>query len=100
KSLQINNNNSLLYIQYLVHLTHVSMATQQEIFKAGSKNRPPMLSKDDYVQWSSKIIRYRRIQPNIKLLAKSIMEGPYEYKQVLEPGDDTATPRVPNIYRP
>nr|GEW63903.1 hypothetical protein [Tanacetum cinerariifolium] len=53
-----------------------------------------MLSKDDYVQWSSKIIRYRRIQPNIKLLAKSIMEGPYEYKQVLEPGDDTATPRV------
>ncbi|GJY76897.1 hypothetical protein Tco_0482013 [Tanacetum coccineum] len=62
------------------------MATQQDIFVAGSENRPPMISKDDYVQWSSRIIRYCRSKPNGKLLAKSILESSQNYRQILEPG--------------
>nr|GEV18959.1 ribonuclease H-like domain-containing protein [Tanacetum cinerariifolium] len=27
------------------------MSTQQDIYAAGSKNRPPMLNKDNYVSW-------------------------------------------------
>nr|GFB90922.1 hypothetical protein [Tanacetum cinerariifolium] len=36
------------------------MSTQQDIYAAGLKNRPPMLNKDNYVLWSSRIIRYAR----------------------------------------
>ncbi|GKB31232.1 retrovirus-related pol polyprotein from transposon TNT 1-94 [Tanacetum coccineum] len=30
------------------------MSTQQDIYAAGSENRPPMLNKDNYVPWSSR----------------------------------------------
>ncbi|GJV46612.1 hypothetical protein Tco_1431148 [Tanacetum coccineum] len=75
------------------------MATQQDIFAFGSKNHLPMMSKDDYVQWSSIIIRYYKSKPNGKLLAISILEGPYEYRQIQEPSDETCTPLVPSSSR-
>ncbi|GJX74577.1 hypothetical protein Tco_0313172 [Tanacetum coccineum] len=31
------------------------MSTQQDIYAAGSENRPPMLNKDNYVPWSSRL---------------------------------------------
>ncbi|GKE13456.1 hypothetical protein Tco_1417007, partial [Tanacetum coccineum] len=34
-----------------------------------------------------------------KLLSKSIVEGPYKYRQILIAGDPTRTPRVPNTTR-
>nr|GEW98311.1 hypothetical protein [Tanacetum cinerariifolium] len=33
------------------------MSTQQDIYDVGSENHPPMLNKDNYVSWSSRIIR-------------------------------------------
>ncbi|GKD51481.1 hypothetical protein Tco_1280457 [Tanacetum coccineum] len=75
------------------------MATQQDIFVAGFENRPPMISKDDYVQWSSRIICYCRSKPNGKLLAKFILEGPQNYGQILEPSDDILTLLVPDTYK-
>nr|GEZ81196.1 hypothetical protein [Tanacetum cinerariifolium] len=48
------------------------MSTQQEIYAAGSKNRPSMLNKDNYVPWSSRIIRYARSRPNCKMIIDSI----------------------------
>nr|GEZ79428.1 Gag-Pol polyprotein [Tanacetum cinerariifolium] len=33
------------------------MSTQQDIYAAGSKNRPPMLNKENYVPWSSHLLR-------------------------------------------
>ncbi|GKC42679.1 hypothetical protein Tco_1060401 [Tanacetum coccineum] len=50
------------------------MATQQDIFAGGFENRPLMLSKDDYVQWSSRMLRYCKSKPNGKLIYKSILE--------------------------
>ncbi|GJU69960.1 retrovirus-related pol polyprotein from transposon TNT 1-94 [Tanacetum coccineum] len=32
------------------------MLIQQDIYAAGSKNRPPMLNKDNYVLWSSRLL--------------------------------------------
>nr|GEV15096.1 reverse transcriptase domain-containing protein [Tanacetum cinerariifolium] len=32
------------------------MSTQQDIYVAGSKNRPPMLNKENYVPWSSLLL--------------------------------------------
>ncbi|GJZ57415.1 hypothetical protein Tco_0612909 [Tanacetum coccineum] len=51
------------------------MSTQQEIYADGSENRPPMLNKDNYVPWSSRLIRYAKSKPNGNLIYNSIMHG-------------------------
>ncbi|GJS27737.1 hypothetical protein Tco_0488357 [Tanacetum coccineum] len=48
------------------------MSTQQDIYAAGSKNRPPMLNKDNYVPWSSRLLRYAKNKSNGKLIYDSI----------------------------
>ncbi|GKA13597.1 hypothetical protein Tco_0693243 [Tanacetum coccineum] len=53
------------------------MSTQQDIYVAGSKNRPPTLKKDNYVPWSSRLLRYAKSKPNGKLIYNSIMYDPY-----------------------
>ncbi|GJY78008.1 hypothetical protein Tco_0483809 [Tanacetum coccineum] len=63
------------------------MSTQQDIYVAGSENCPPMLNKDNYVPWSSRLIRYAKSKPNRKLIYNSIMHGPYVRRMILEPGD-------------
>nr|GEW60228.1 hypothetical protein [Tanacetum cinerariifolium] len=32
------------------------MSTQQDIYAAGSESRPPMLNKENYVPWSSRLL--------------------------------------------
>ncbi|GKC54574.1 hypothetical protein Tco_1077319 [Tanacetum coccineum] len=44
------------------------MSTQQDIYVVGSENHPPMLNKDNYVPWSSRLLRYKKSKPNEKLL--------------------------------
>nr|GEV89009.1 hypothetical protein [Tanacetum cinerariifolium] len=63
------------------------MSTQQDIYAAGSKNRIPMLNKENYVPWSSRLLRYAKIRPNGKLIHNSIINGPYVRRMILEPGD-------------
>nr|GEW51439.1 hypothetical protein [Tanacetum cinerariifolium] len=63
------------------------MSTQQDIYAAGSESRPPMLNKENYVPWSSRLLRYAKSRPNGKLIHNSILNGPYVRKIVLEPGD-------------
>ncbi|GKD78404.1 hypothetical protein Tco_1341025 [Tanacetum coccineum] len=36
------------------------MWTQQDIYSAGSENRPPILNKENYVPWSSRLLRYAK----------------------------------------
>nr|GEU47713.1 hypothetical protein [Tanacetum cinerariifolium] len=61
------------------------MSTQQDIYAAGSKSRPPML--ENYVPWSSRLLRYAKSRPNGKLIHNSILNGPYVRKMIPEPGD-------------
>ncbi|GJX69086.1 hypothetical protein Tco_0304813 [Tanacetum coccineum] len=63
------------------------MLTQQDIYAAGSENRPPMLNKDNYVPWSSRLLSYAKSRPNGKLIYNSIMNGPYVRRITPEPGD-------------
>nr|GFA30948.1 hypothetical protein [Tanacetum cinerariifolium] len=58
------------------------MSTQQDIYAAGSESRPPMLNKENYVPWSSRLLR-----PNRKLIHNSIINGPYVRRMIPEPGD-------------
>nr|GFA48692.1 hypothetical protein [Tanacetum cinerariifolium] len=63
------------------------MSTQQDIYAAGSESRPPMLNKENYVPWSSHLLRYAKSRPNGKLIHNSILNGPYGRKLIPEPGD-------------
>ncbi|GJS88031.1 hypothetical protein Tco_0770667 [Tanacetum coccineum] len=50
------------------------MSTQQDIYAAGSENYPPMLNKENYIPWSSRLLRYAKSRPNGKLIYNSIMK--------------------------
>nr|GEZ22874.1 hypothetical protein [Tanacetum cinerariifolium] len=63
------------------------MSTQQDIYAVGSKSRPPMLNKENYVPWSSRLLRYAKSKPNEKLIHDSIINGPYVRRMIPEPGD-------------
>nr|GEW51957.1 hypothetical protein [Tanacetum cinerariifolium] len=63
------------------------MLTQQDIYAAGSKNRPLMLNKENYVPWSSRILRYAKSRPNGKLIHNSIINGPYVRRMIPKPDD-------------
>ncbi|GJQ99583.1 hypothetical protein Tco_0522568 [Tanacetum coccineum] len=63
------------------------MSTQQDIYAAGSKTRPLMLNKENYVPCSSRLLRYAKSRPNGKLVYNSIMNGTYVRKMIPEPGD-------------
>nr|GEX08851.1 hypothetical protein [Tanacetum cinerariifolium] len=62
------------------------MSTQQDIYAAGSENRPRMLNKENYVPWSSRLLRYAKSRPNRKLIHNSI-NGLYVRRMIFEPGD-------------
>ncbi|GJS00706.1 hypothetical protein Tco_0317214 [Tanacetum coccineum] len=61
------------------------MSTQQDIYAAGSENRPPMLNKENYIPWSSRLLRYDKSRPNGKLIYNSIMNGLYVRQMIPEP---------------
>nr|GEY42500.1 hypothetical protein [Tanacetum cinerariifolium] len=63
------------------------MSTQQDIYASGSKSRPPMLNKENYVPWSSRLLWCAKSRPNGKLIHNSILNGPYVRKMIPEPGD-------------
>ncbi|GKF09659.1 hypothetical protein Tco_0043883 [Tanacetum coccineum] len=70
------------------HFTLIfAMSTQQDIYAAGSENRPPMLHKDNYVTWSSRLLRYAKSKPNEKLINNSVTKGPYVRRMIPKPGD-------------
>nr|GEW21202.1 hypothetical protein [Tanacetum cinerariifolium] len=59
----------------------------KDIYAAGSESRPPMLNKENYVPWSSRLLRYAKSRPNGKLIHNSILNGPYVRRMIPEPGD-------------
>nr|GEW02321.1 hypothetical protein [Tanacetum cinerariifolium] len=63
------------------------MSRQQDIYAAGSKSRLPMLNKENYVPWSSRLLRYPKSRPNGKLIHNSIINGPYVRQMIPKPGD-------------
>ncbi|GJW48078.1 hypothetical protein Tco_0079724 [Tanacetum coccineum] len=44
------------------------MSTQQDIYAAGSENRPPMLNKHNYVSWSSHLLYYAKSDQDREVL--------------------------------
>nr|GEU90137.1 hypothetical protein [Tanacetum cinerariifolium] len=46
-----------------------------------------MLNKQNYVPWSSRLLRYAKSRSNGKLIHNSIINGPYVRRVIPEPGD-------------
>nr|GEW18481.1 hypothetical protein [Tanacetum cinerariifolium] len=63
------------------------MSTQQDIYATGSESRPLMLNKENYMPWSSRLLRYAKSRPNGKLIHNSTLNGPYVRRMIPEPGD-------------
>ncbi|GJQ99475.1 hypothetical protein Tco_0522460 [Tanacetum coccineum] len=63
------------------------MSTELDIYVVGSEKCPLVLNKDNYVPWSSCLLRYAKSKPNGKLIYNSIMNGPYVRRMIPEPGD-------------
>nr|GEU71649.1 reverse transcriptase domain-containing protein [Tanacetum cinerariifolium] len=59
----------------------------QDIYAAGSENRPPVLKKENYVPWSSRLLCYAKSRPIGKLIYNSFINGPYVRRMIPEPGD-------------
>nr|GEW29008.1 hypothetical protein [Tanacetum cinerariifolium] len=74
------------------------MSTKQDIYAAGSENHPPMLNKDNYVPWLSRIIRYARSRPNGKMIVDSIENGPYVRRMIATPGEPDLYVLVPETF--
>nr|GEV68076.1 hypothetical protein [Tanacetum cinerariifolium] len=74
------------------------MSTQQDIYAAGSENRLSMLNKDNYVTWSSCIIRYTRSRPNGKMIIGSIENGPYVKRMIATLGEPDLLVPVPETF--
>ncbi|GKB75167.1 hypothetical protein Tco_0936579 [Tanacetum coccineum] len=74
------------------------MSTQQDIYAAGSENRPPMLNKENYVPWSSRLLCYAKSRPNEKLIYNFIINGPYVRRMIPEPGDAARAVLVPETF--
>nr|GEW88812.1 hypothetical protein [Tanacetum cinerariifolium] len=60
----------------------------------GSKSRPPMLNKENYVPWSSRLLRYAKSRPNGKLIHNFLINGPYVRRMIPEPGDTYAAVQI------
>nr|GEW15686.1 hypothetical protein [Tanacetum cinerariifolium] len=74
------------------------MLTEQGICAADSENSPSMFNKDNYVPWSSCIIRYARSIPNGKIIVDSIENGPYVRRMIATPGEPDLRVPVPKLF--
>ncbi|GKD93686.1 hypothetical protein Tco_1373523 [Tanacetum coccineum] len=74
------------------------MSTQQNIYATGFENRSPMLNNENYVPWSSFLLRYTKSRPNGKLIYNSIINGPYDRRMIPEPSDAAREVLVPETF--
>nr|GEZ01927.1 hypothetical protein [Tanacetum cinerariifolium] len=68
--IMLNTNNNIQ--------TQTSNTLHNAIIEAGSKDRPPMLTPGNYVQWKSRIKRYIDTKPNHELIQYCLRNPPYE----------------------
>ncbi|GJZ22009.1 hypothetical protein Tco_0559048 [Tanacetum coccineum] len=67
----------------------MSLSLAENVIVAGADNRPPMLDKTNYSSWASRMLLYIKGKPNGKLLVDSILNGPFQYGTIVEPGTKT-----------
>ncbi|GKA50399.1 retrovirus-related pol polyprotein from transposon TNT 1-94 [Tanacetum coccineum] len=74
----------------------MTLSLAENIIVAGADNRPPMLDKSNYSSWASCMLLYIKGKPNRKLLVDFVLNGPFQFRTVLELG----TENTPATVRP
>nr|GEU66465.1 hypothetical protein [Tanacetum cinerariifolium] len=57
-----------------------------------------MLNKDNYIAWSSRIIRYAKSRPNGKMIVDSIENGSYVRQMIATPEEPDLPVPVPESF--
>nr|GEY64133.1 asparagine--tRNA ligase, chloroplastic/mitochondrial [Tanacetum cinerariifolium] len=84
--IEVNDGSCLSNMQCVID-SDAEVYDQVVVRTSGSESRPPMLNKENYVPWSSRLLRYAKSRPNGKLIHNSILNRPYVRKMIPEPGD-------------
>nr|GEU56388.1 ribonuclease H-like domain-containing protein [Tanacetum cinerariifolium] len=69
-----------------------------DIYVAGSETRPPMLNKENYVPWPSRLLYYAKSRPNGKLIYNSIINGLYVRRMIPKQGDQNREVLIPETF--
>nr|GEU30568.1 retrovirus-related Pol polyprotein from transposon TNT 1-94 [Tanacetum cinerariifolium] len=67
-----------------VHALNKPHLHEVHIVPTGSENCPPMLNKENYVPWSSRLLRYAKSRPKGKLIHNFIINGLYVRRMIPE----------------
>nr|GEY17580.1 hypothetical protein [Tanacetum cinerariifolium] len=81
-----DSSSSSTFFLFLCMLNDGEMITLSSGIKSqdGSESRPPMLNKENYVPWLSRLLRYDKSRPNGKLIHNSIINVPYTDDELTE----------------
>nr|GEY63444.1 hypothetical protein [Tanacetum cinerariifolium] len=63
------------------------ISEDSSVEQTGFESHPPMLNKENYVPWSSRLLWYAKSRPYGKLIHNSIINGLYVRRMIPEPGD-------------
>ncbi|GJW04549.1 retrovirus-related pol polyprotein from transposon TNT 1-94 [Tanacetum coccineum] len=72
----------------------MSLSLVENVIVTGADNRPPMLDKTNYSSWASRMLLYIKGKEHVKLLVDSVLNGPFQYRTIVEPGNETTPATV------
>ncbi|GKC59665.1 hypothetical protein Tco_1087263 [Tanacetum coccineum] len=72
----------------------MSLTLAENVIVAGADNRPPMLDKTNYSSWASRMLLYIKGKEHGKLLVDSVLNGPFQYRTIVEPGNENSPTTV------
>ncbi|GJT19258.1 hypothetical protein Tco_0877964 [Tanacetum coccineum] len=67
----------------------MSLSLAKNVIVAGADSRPLMLDKTNYRSWASRMLLYIKGKECFKLLVDSVLNGPFQYETIVEPGNET-----------
>ncbi|GJX86379.1 hypothetical protein Tco_0337153 [Tanacetum coccineum] len=67
----------------------MSLSLAKNVIVVGANNRPPVLYKTNYSSWASRMLLYIKGKEHGKLLVDSVLNGPFQYGTIIEPGNKT-----------
>ncbi|GKE36751.1 hypothetical protein Tco_1460156, partial [Tanacetum coccineum] len=72
----------------------MSLSLAENVIVVGADNRPPMLDKTNYSSWASRMLLYIKGKEHGKLLVDLVLNGPFQYRTIVEPGNETTPATV------
>ncbi|GKB85584.1 hypothetical protein Tco_0957856 [Tanacetum coccineum] len=72
----------------------MSLSLVENVIVTGADNRPPMLDKTNYSLWASRMLLYIKGKEHVRLLVDSVLNGPFQYRTIVEPGNETTSATV------